>query len=60
MEKQNNKPFTSIKDFAELSGLSVYFVRQLVSQGKIPVTRSGVKIYIDTERALEILRGDAD
>ena len=57
---ERNKPFTSIKDFAELSGLSVYFVRQLVSQGKIPVTRAGVKIYIDTERALEILRGDAD
>ena len=58
--ENRNKPFTSIKDFADFSGLSVYFVRQLVSQGKIPVTRSGVKIYIDTERALEILRGDAD
>ena len=58
--ENRNKPITSIIDFAELSGLSVYFVRQLVSQGKIPVTRSGVKVYVDTERALEILRGGAD
>ena len=55
-----HKPFVSIREFAEISGLSTHFVRKAVSQNKLPHIRSGVKIYIDTERALEILRGDAD
>ena len=55
--ENRNKPFTSIKDFAELSGLSVYFVRQLIQENKIPFIRSGTKYYVNTEKALSILRG---
>lgn len=49
--------FSSIKRFSEISGLSQYFVRSLVAEQRIPFIRSGVKVYIDTERALDILRG---
>ena len=52
-----NKPFASIKEFAATSGLSVYFVRQLIQENKIPFIRSGTKYYINTEKALSILRG---
>lgn len=52
-----NKPFTSIKEFSAQSGLSVYFVRQLIQEKRIPFIRSGTKYYIDTERAFSVLRG---
>lgn len=52
-----NKPFASIKEFAATSGLSVYFVRQLIQENKIPFIRSGTKYYINTEKALSILQG---
>lgn len=55
-----NKPFASIKEFAATSGLSVYFVRQLIQGNKIPFIRSGTKYYVDTEEALSILRGGGD
>lgn len=48
--------FSTIKGFSEISGLSQYFVRGLVAENKIPFIRSGVKVYIDTERALAVLR----
>ena len=52
-----NKPFASIKEFAATSGLSIYFVRQLIQEDRIPFIRSGTKYYIDAERALSVLRG---
>lgn len=48
--------FSTIKGFSEVSGLSQYFIRGLVAENKIPFIRSGVKVYIDTERALSMLR----
>ena len=55
--ENNHKPFASIKEFAATSGLSVYFVRQLIQENKIPFIRSGAKYYVNTEKALSILRG---
>ena len=52
-----NKPFSTVRQFAAISGLSVYFVRQLILENKIPFIRSGTKYYINTEKALSILRG---
>lgn len=54
-----NKPFASIRDFSAQSGLSIYFVRQLIQEDRIPFIRSGTKYYIDTEKALSVLRGGA-
>ena len=55
--ENNHKPFASIKEFAAISGLSIYFVRQLIQEDRIPFIRSGTKYYIDTEKALSVLRG---
>ena len=55
--ENNHKPFASIKEFATTSGLSIYFVRQLIQEDRIPFIRSGTKYYIDTEKALSVLRG---
>ena len=55
--ENNHKPFVSIREFAVASGLSVYFVRQLIQENKIPFIRSGTKYYVNTEKALSILRG---
>ena len=55
--ENTNKPFSTVKGFAAISGLSVYFVRQLIQENKIPFIRSGTKYYVDTEKALSILRG---
>lgn len=52
-----NKPFSTVKGFAAISGLSVYFVRQLIQENRIPFIRSGTKYYVNTEKALSILRG---
>ena len=57
--ENNHKPFASIKEFAAISGLSIYFVRQLIQENRIPFIRSGTKYYIDTEKALSVLRGGA-
>ena len=55
--ESTNKPFSTVKGFAVISGLSVYFVRQLIQENKIPFIRSGTKYYVNTEKALSILRG---
>ena len=39
------------------ASLSVYFVRQLIQEKRIPFIRSGTKYYIDAERAFSVLRG---
>ena len=57
--ENNHKPFASIKEFAAISGLSIYFVRQLIQETRIPFIRRGTKYYIDTEKALSVLRGGA-
>ena len=55
--ENNHKPFVSIREFAVTSGLSVYFVRQLIQEKRIPFIRSGTKYYSDAERAFSVLRG---
>lgn len=54
-------PFVTFKEAATLSGLSVYWWRQAVANSLVPYIRSGNKVYIDYERALEKIReGEAD
>lgn len=55
--ENTNKPFSTVKGFAAISGLSIYFVRQLIQEDRIPFIRSGTKYHIDTEKALSVLRG---
>lgn len=52
--------YKSIKDYAECKGFSEYFVRKQVQEGRFPHIRSGVKIYIDTAGADQILQREAN
>lgn len=49
-------PYVGFREAAARSGLSVYFWRKAVAEGRVPHIRSGTKIFIDYERAIERLR----
>lgn len=49
-------PYVGFKEAAMRSGLSIYFWRKAVAEGRIPHIRSGTKIFIDYERAIDKLR----
>lgn len=51
-----NTPYVGFKEAAARSGLSVYFWRKAVAEGRVPHIRSGTKIFIDYERAIAKLR----
>lgn len=51
-----NTPYVGFKEAAARSGLSVYFWRKAVAEGRVPHIRSGTKIFIDYERAFAKLR----
>lgn len=51
-----NTPYVGFKEAAARSGLSVYFWRRAVAEGRVPHIRSGTKIFIDYERAIAKLR----
>lgn len=55
----NTPTFVGFKDAARLSGLSVYFWRKAVADGIAPHIKSGHKIYIDYQSAIEKIRSDA-
>lgn len=59
MEK--NPVFLTLKQCAEKSGISLYWWRTAVKKNKVPHFRSGCKIYVDYERAIDKIReGGAD
>ncbi len=49
-------PYVGFKEAAARSGLSIYFWRRAVAEGRVPHIRSGTKIFIDYERAIAKLR----
>ncbi len=51
-----NTPYVGFKEAAARSGLSVYFWRKAVAEGRVPHIRSGTKIFIDYECAIAKLR----
>lgn len=53
-----NKPiFYVLKDCAAASGLSLWFWRKFAQETPEFILRSGNKIYVDFERAMNKLRG---
>lgn len=56
--KNTAKPFVTVKEAAEASGMSVHFWRKGLAQGWVPHVKSGNKFYIDYQRAISILRGE--
>ena len=49
----------TVKQLAELTELSQYFIRGLCSQGKIIHVKSGTKILINYERFLDFLNSNS-
>ena len=53
------KPFDTVTALAEHTGLSVYMLRSLVRESKLPYIKSGKKFLINTSRALRILDNES-
>jgi excisionase family DNA binding protein len=52
------KPYT-VREFAELAGLSANAVYAMVSRGELPAVRFGGAIRMPREKCDRLLRGDA-
>lgn len=52
---ENSPIYHSIKDAVKITGLSEYFLRTLLKQGKLPHIRSGAKIYVNIPKLTEQL-----
>jgi len=55
----NAPQMVTVKQLAELTGLSQYFIRGLCSQGKIIHVKSGTKILINYQRFLDFLNSNS-
>ena len=51
----DGKPFLSIKEAAELTGLSCYYLRAEIRAGRIRAIQSGTKYLVNVPRLLESL-----
>ena len=49
------RTYDTVSALSAHTGLSVYFLRQLIRENKLPYIKSGKKILINTARALSIL-----
>lgn len=55
---EENRPiYCSIKDTVEITGLSEYFLRNLLKDGQLPHIRSGAKIYVNVPKLAALLEG---
>lgn len=57
---RNQAAFLSIRQMAEVSGLSMYALRKGIHEGTIPHISSGTKILIPRETFLQMLRSEAE
>ena len=55
MERANNPIYQSIKQAAQTTGLSQYYLRSGVKAGRIPHLKSGTKVLINVPRLLQQL-----
>ena len=49
------KPFLSIRDACDETGLSMFFLRKGIREGKIEAIQSGTKYLVNMPRLLETL-----
>jgi len=55
-EKPNlNTPFMKIKDAAQATGLSMYYLRDGCKDGTVPCIKSGTVYFVNVPRLLEKL-----
>ena len=53
------KRFLTIEETAELTGLSVYYLRQGIRTGKIPHIKCGCKNMINLPKLIELLDAES-
>lgn len=49
------KPFLSIRDACDETGLSMFYLRKGIREGKIEAIQSGAKYFVNMPRLLEAL-----
>lgn len=49
------KPFLSIRDACDETGLSMFFLRKGIKEGRIEAVQSGSKYFVNMPRLLETL-----
>lgn len=57
MTPNASKPFLTLKECANESGIALYWWRQAVKNNHVPFFRSGNKFYVDYDKAIEKIRG---
>ncbi len=53
------KPYLSIKELAKETGVSEYYIRNLISEGKIPYLTAGKKFLINYNGFMEFLESES-
>lgn len=51
-----SKPFLTLRECSEASGIALYWWRQAAKNNLIPFFRSGNKVYVDYQAAIEKIR----
>ncbi|MBQ9257975.1 MAG: hypothetical protein IJ181_12785 [Acidaminococcaceae bacterium] len=49
------KPFLSIRDACDETGLSMFFIRRGIKEGRIEAIQSGTKYFVNMPRLMEAL-----
>lgn len=53
---RNTKPYLTLKECANESGIALYWWRQAVKNNLVPFFRSGTKVYVNYPDAIEKIR----
>lgn len=53
------KPYLAIKELAKMTGVSEYYIRNLISKGKIPYLPVGKKFLINYKDFMEFLKNES-
>lgn len=55
--QETSRPFVTIREAAEATGLSVFFVRQMAKEGRLVTLKSGRKTYVNLPESMAALTG---
>lgn len=55
MEKYENIGVMTIKQFSDKTGIGIWLIRRLVSEGKLVCVKTKKSFYIDYEESMKLL-----
>lgn len=55
MEKYENIGVMTIKQFSDKTGIRIWLIRRLVSEGKLVCVKTKKRFYIDYEESMKLL-----